>query len=102
MNEDPGISPRPEHYACVVDMLGRAGLLTEAKNFIEGLPENPGVLVWQALLGACSIHGDSEIGKYAADQLLLAAPETPAPYVLLANIYSSEEGGKREQGPLRG
>ncbi|KAK7337791.1 hypothetical protein VNO77_18378 [Canavalia gladiata] len=90
MTRDHGLSPRSEHYACVVDMLGRAGLLKEAKNFIEGLPENPGVLVWQALLGACSIHGDSEMGKYAADQLFLASPDSPAPYVLMANIYSSE------------
>ncbi|XP_042497930.1 pentatricopeptide repeat-containing protein At3g05340-like [Macadamia integrifolia] len=85
-----GITPRVEHYACVVDLLGRAGCLNEAKRFIEGLHVDPGVLVWQALLGACSIHGDSIIGRYAADHLLLAAPESPAPYVLMANIYSSE------------
>ncbi|XP_059648532.1 pentatricopeptide repeat-containing protein At3g05340 [Cornus florida] len=85
-----GISPRMEHYASVVDMLGRAGLLKEAKSFIEGLPVKPGILLWQALLGACSIRGDSEIGKYAADQLLLAAPDSPSPYILMANIYSSE------------
>ena len=90
MTRDHRISPRSEHYACAVDMLGRAGLLEEAKKFIEGLPENPGVLVWQALLGACSLHGDSETGKYAADQLFLAAPDSPAPYVLMANIYSIE------------
>ncbi|CAJ1960870.1 unnamed protein product [Sphenostylis stenocarpa] len=90
MTRDHRLSPRSEHYACVVDMMGRAGLLKEAKKFIEGLPENPGVLVWQALLGACSIHGDSEMGKYAADKLFLATPDSPAPYVLMANIYSSE------------
>ncbi|KAG6702122.1 hypothetical protein I3842_07G018600 [Carya illinoinensis] len=90
MAKDHGLSPRSEHYACVVDMLGRAGLLNEARKFIEGLPENPGLDIWQALLGACSIQGDSEMGKYAADQLLLAAPESSAPYILLANIYSSE------------
>ncbi|KAF7805120.1 pentatricopeptide repeat-containing protein [Senna tora] len=90
MTRDHGISPRSEHYACFVDMLGRAGLLKEAKTFIEGLPENPGVLVWQALLGACSKHGDSEMGKYAADQLHLAAPDSPAPYVLMSNMYSTE------------
>ncbi|KAL5566079.1 hypothetical protein UlMin_029243 [Ulmus minor] len=90
MAKDHGMSPRTEHYACVVDMLGRAGLLTEAKNFIKGLPMKPGPLVWQALLGACSIHSDCELGKLAAEQLFAAAPESPAPYVLLANIYSSE------------
>ncbi|KAK9919827.1 hypothetical protein M0R45_028402 [Rubus argutus] len=102
MKEEHGMSPRSEHYACVVDMLGRAGLLTEAKKFIEGLPENPGVLVWQALLGACSIHGDSDIGKYAADQLFLAAPQSPAPYVLLANIYSSEGRWKERARTIKG
>ncbi|KAK7258856.1 hypothetical protein RIF29_24444 [Crotalaria pallida] len=90
MTRDHNLSPRSEHYACVVDMLGRAGLLKEAKKIIEGLPENPGVLVWQALLGACSIHGDSEMGKYAADQLFLASPDSAAPHVLIANIYSNE------------
>lgn len=46
----------PEHYACVVDILGWAGLLNEAKNFIEGQPHNLGVFVWMTLL-----HRDSEI-----------------------------------------
>ncbi|OVA12572.1 Pentatricopeptide repeat [Macleaya cordata] len=94
MSKLHGISPRMEHYACVVDMLGRAGYLNEAKNFIENLPVVPGVLVWQALLGACSIHGDSKIGSYAADHLILAAPESPTPYILMANIYSSEGNWK--------
>ncbi|KAL1831944.1 hypothetical protein ACET3Z_001595 [Daucus carota] len=84
-----GLSPRMEHYACVVDMLGRAGCLLEAKNFIEELPVKPGVLVWQALLGACSFHGEPEIGKYAVDQLSQAAPCSPVSYTLLANIYST-------------
>ncbi|MED6218648.1 hypothetical protein PIB30_028489 [Stylosanthes scabra] len=101
MTRDHGISPRSEHYACVVDMLGRAGLLQEAKKFIEGIPVNPGVLVWQALLGACSIHCDSEMGKYAADQLFLATPERPAPYVLMANIYSIEGKWKERAGAIK-
>ncbi|KAK6233114.1 hypothetical protein SCA6_003187 [Theobroma cacao] len=88
MTEVHGILPRAEHYASVVDMLGRAGLLNEAKTLIEGLPFKPDVLVWQALLGACGIHGDFEMGKYAADQLLIATPESPVPYVSMANICS--------------
>ncbi|XP_021281765.1 pentatricopeptide repeat-containing protein At3g05340 [Herrania umbratica] len=88
MTEVHRILPRAEHYASVVDMLGRAGLLNEAKTLIEGLPVKPDVLVWQALLGACGIHGDFEMGKYAADQLLIATPESPVPYVSMANICS--------------
>ncbi|KAL6964797.1 Pentatricopeptide repeat-containing protein [Sarracenia purpurea var. burkii] len=89
MDKVYGICPRMEHYACVVDMLGRAGLLNEAKTFIEGMPIKPDILVWQALLGACGIHGDPEVGKYAADQLFLAAPDSSAAFVQMANIYSS-------------
>ncbi|KAG4166046.1 hypothetical protein ERO13_A13G107500v2 [Gossypium hirsutum] len=89
MTDVYGIIPRAEHYACVVDMLGRAGLLNEAKTFIQGLPVKADVLVWQALLGTCSIRGDSKIGKYAANQLILETPESPVPYVSMANIYSS-------------
>ncbi|KAK8545993.1 hypothetical protein V6N13_067234 [Hibiscus sabdariffa] len=89
MTDVYGIIPRAEHYACVVDMLGRAGLISEAKTFIEGLPVKPDVLVWQALIGACSIHGDSEIGKYADNQLITETPESSVPYVSMANIYST-------------
>lgn len=90
MDKVYGICPRMEHYACVVDMLGRKGLVNEAKSFIDGLPIKPNVLVWQSLLGACGIHGDPEVGKYAADQLFLEAPDSPAAYNLMANIYSSK------------
>ena len=90
MSSIHGFTPRIEHYSCVVDMLGRAGLLKEAKGFIDGLSIKPKALLWQALLGACGIHGDSEIGKCAADSLVLEEPDSPSPYVLLANMYSSE------------
>lgn len=96
-----GFSPRMEHYACVVDMLGRAGRLIEAKSFIEGLPVKPGVLLWQALLGACSFYGEPEIGRYAVDQLSLAAPSSPVSYILLANIYSASGRWKERAKTIR-
>ncbi|ESQ49539.1 hypothetical protein EUTSA_v10020234mg [Eutrema salsugineum] len=89
MQDAHGIEPRTEHYACIVDMFGRAGCLKEAKSFIESLPMKPDRLIWQALLGACSFHGDTEIGKYAAEQLFETAPNSPAAHILMANIYSS-------------
>ncbi|XP_020102387.1 pentatricopeptide repeat-containing protein At3g05340 [Ananas comosus] len=99
MHSDYGLTPRIEHYACVVDMLGRAGLVEEAKAFIEGLPIEPDALLWQALLGACSIHNKLEMGKYAAQQLICVSPECSAAYVLLANIYSAE-GRWEERGRI--
>ncbi|XP_015692479.2 pentatricopeptide repeat-containing protein At3g05340 [Oryza brachyantha] len=90
MSSQYGVLPRMEHYACVVDMLGRAGLLDEAKSFIEDGPFTDSALLWQALMGACSFHGNSEVGKHAAEKLLLLDPNCTAAYVLLSNIYSSE------------
>ncbi|XP_055816752.1 pentatricopeptide repeat-containing protein At3g05340 [Solanum dulcamara] len=96
-----GMTPRTEHYAAVVDLLGRAGLLCEAKSFIEELPVKPDIFIWQALLGACSIHGDAEIGKYAADQWIVTSPDNPVPFVLLANIYSSRGRWKERARTIR-
>eukprot|EP01018_Ginkgo_biloba_P022854 Gb_14354 [translate_table: standard] len=81
------ISPRADHYACMVDLLGRAGCLDEAKELINNMPIEPDAVVWSALLGACRIHGHVQLGKHAAEQLLLLEPENAAPYVMLSNIY---------------
>ncbi|KAG7576112.1 Pentatricopeptide repeat [Arabidopsis thaliana x Arabidopsis arenosa] len=89
MKEVHGIEPRTEHYTCIIDMLGRAGLMKEAKSFIDSLPLKPDCKIWQALLGACSFHGDTEVGEYAAEQLFQTAPDSSAAHILMANIYSS-------------
>lgn len=85
-----GITPRVEHYACIVDMLGRAGQLYEARCLIEELNVECHALLWEALLGACGIHGDLQMGRYAAEKLVTMTPNCTSAYVLLANIYSAE------------
>ncbi|KAI4980274.1 hypothetical protein ZWY2020_020759 [Hordeum vulgare] len=87
-----GVLSRVDHYACVVDMLGRAGQLEDAKSFIEDGPFKDSAILWQALMGACSFHQNLDIGKYAGEKLLLVDPESPASYILLSNIYSA--GGR--------
>jgi pentatricopeptide repeat protein len=59
------IIPRMEHYACIVDLLGRVGRLYEAEHFINNMPFEPSALVWETLLQACRIHGNMEVGKRA-------------------------------------
>ncbi|KAL2322501.1 hypothetical protein Fmac_026880 [Flemingia macrophylla] len=83
-----GISPTNEHFACMVDLLGRAGLLDQAKNLIDGMPFKPNATVWSALLGACRIHHDSRLAETAAKQLMELNAEDSGGYVLLANIYA--------------
>ncbi|XP_027362374.1 pentatricopeptide repeat-containing protein At2g13600-like [Abrus precatorius] len=89
-----GISPTNEHFASVVDLLGRAGLLDQAKNLIDGMPFKPNATVWCALLGACRIHHDSRLAETAVKKLMELNFEDSGVYVLLANIYA--ESGELE------
>eukprot|EP01018_Ginkgo_biloba_P030319 Gb_23085 [translate_table: standard] len=59
-----------KHYACMVDLLGRAGRLDDAHDFIKKMPIEPGPNVWGALLGACKIHRNIELGEYVAERFL--------------------------------
>ncbi|KAJ4965108.1 hypothetical protein NE237_016957 [Protea cynaroides] len=83
-----GIKPQIEHYGCMVDTLGRAGLLEEAVSFIETIPMKANPVLWGTLLGACWIHGNAEIGEYVGDRLLSLEPDDGGIYVLLSNIYA--------------
>jgi len=64
-----GVAPSADHYACMVDMLGRAGRLEEALQLAETIPMEPNGGVWGALLGACRIHKNPEIAQIAANHL---------------------------------
>ncbi|KAG5040727.1 hypothetical protein AAZX31_05G122200 [Glycine max] len=82
-----GVVPEMEHYACIVDLLGRVGRLDEAVEFINKMPIEPNEMVWQTLLGACRIHGNPTLGETAAQKILSARPQHPSTYVLLSNMY---------------
>eukprot|EP01018_Ginkgo_biloba_P019271 Gb_14392 [translate_table: standard] len=87
MSRDYSIAPRVEHYACMVDLLGRSGLLDEAYEFITKMPLEPNATVWGALLGACRIHCNIVLGEHVAEHLFELEPENAGFYVLLSNIY---------------
>ncbi|GMH18835.1 hypothetical protein Nepgr_020676 [Nepenthes gracilis] len=89
MKKTYGISPEVVHYGCVVDLLGRAGLLGEALDLIENMPMEPNAVVWAALLAACRSHKNVELAAYAAKRILELAPEKSGVSVLLSNLYAS-------------
>eukprot|EP01018_Ginkgo_biloba_P022310 Gb_32475 [translate_table: standard] len=89
MIQDYCITPRLKHYACMVDLLGRAGCLEEAENFIKRMPIEPSADVWGALLGACRIHCNIELGERVAEHLFPLVSENDGYYVLLSNIYAA-------------
>ncbi|CAN6358141.1 unnamed protein product [Urochloa humidicola] len=88
MQKDHGLIPRMEHYACMVDLLGRSGLVEEALDFINEMPCKADALVWKTLLGACKTHNNMDIGEIAANHVIELEPQDPAPYVLLSNLYA--------------
>ncbi|KAF3435265.1 hypothetical protein FNV43_RR22352 [Rhamnella rubrinervis] len=90
INEDHGVEPAPDHYACVVDLLGRAGKMEDAYQLIISMPSKfDKAGAWSSLLGACRIHQNVEVAEVAAKNLLHLEPDVASHYVLLSNIYAS-------------
>lgn len=89
MKKDYGIEPVMDHYGAMVDLLGRAGRLNEAWDFIQKMPIEPGITVFGAMLGACKIHKNVELGEKAANRLFELDPDEGGYHVLLANIYAA-------------
>ncbi|OMP09442.1 hypothetical protein COLO4_05482 [Corchorus olitorius] len=100
MEKVHGINPGHEHYACMVDLLGRAGQLHEAKKFIKQMPIKPDSSVWGALLGACANYGNLELGIEVAGRLFELEPDNPGNYVLLSNMYA-HKGKLKEADQVR-
>ncbi|XP_065870541.1 pentatricopeptide repeat-containing protein At2g33760 isoform X3 [Euphorbia lathyris] len=91
MKEQYHLVPGVEHYVCMVDMLGRAGLVEEAYKFIkQQIPKTPSAAaaIWTAMLGACKMHKNMSLGAQVAEHLLAIEPENPGHYVMLSNIYA--------------
>ncbi|XP_051127553.1 pentatricopeptide repeat-containing protein At5g19020, mitochondrial [Andrographis paniculata] len=82
------LEPNIKHYGCMVDLLGRAGRLKEAEEMVNGLPVKPDAVIWGALLAACKMHDDADIGERAAENLAKVEPLHGPSRVLLSNIYA--------------
>lgn len=90
MTEGYRLTPSIDHYACIVDIFGRAGRLAEAEGFIKNMSIQPTALVWEILLGACKVHGDVERGQCAAQHVLDLNPGNATPYVMLSSIHAAK------------
>ncbi|XP_065855390.1 putative pentatricopeptide repeat-containing protein At3g08820 [Euphorbia lathyris] len=88
MNSVYSFAPTIEHYGCMVDLLGRAGLLDEAHKLIKRMPMDANAIVWGALLGGCRLHRNTQLAEHAVKQLIALEPWNSGNYVLLSNIYS--------------
>ncbi|XWS24012.1 hypothetical protein CRYUN_Cryun28dG0064800 [Craigia yunnanensis] len=91
MQKDYKIRPVMDHYACLIDIFVRLGLLDEAFDLIKKMDFPPNEFIWSLLLAGCKRHGNTELGFYAAEKLLELKPKDAETFVLLLNLYKSAE-----------
>ncbi|CAN6462121.1 unnamed protein product [Victoria cruziana] len=89
MSRDHGIAPGLEHYAAVADLLGRAGNLEEAYEFISSMKVKQTASIWATLLSACRVHRNVELAEKVSGKIFTIEPENMGAYVLMSNIYSA-------------
>ncbi|WOG93428.1 hypothetical protein DCAR_0312712 [Daucus carota subsp. sativus] len=89
MKDVYNLEPKERHYTCVVDMLSRAGRLSEAERFIKSTPSETEVNAWAALLSGCKIHSEDEIAERAAKRIYELGEKKSGGYILLSNVYAS-------------
>ncbi|GMP94097.1 hypothetical protein CsSME_00043684 [Camellia sinensis var. sinensis] len=99
MNQNYGLSPTPEHFNCIVDLLGRSGWLDEAREVLQEIP-NPSASVIASLVNASICHSDFKLGEEMAKMLSELEPQNPTPFVILSNIYA-EQGRWRDAERVR-
>lgn len=95
-----GIVPSMEHYACMVDLFGRSGMLDRAEQLINGMPFEADVSIWATLLSACKLHGNLDLAELARDQVMKMQGEDVPTVVLMSNMYC-EVGRQHDAENLR-
>ncbi|KAK6927172.1 E motif [Dillenia turbinata] len=81
------MTPRMEHYTCMVDLLARAGHVKEALNLIETMPMKPDARLLTAVLSHCCNHHNWKLSKIVGLKLLELGPREAGAYMLLSNFY---------------
>lgn len=88
MEEQFGVIPGPEHLSSMVDLLGRAGRLKEAEDYLKASSFSKDHVAWGSLLASCRLHGELAVGRRVAERLLELRPPSSSPYVLLSSLYA--------------
>ena len=84
-----GITPSLDHYACMINLLGRSSDVDKAVDLIKSLPHKPNSLIWSTLLSVCAMKGDIKHGEMAARHLFELEPINAGPYIMLSNMYAA-------------
>ncbi|KAL7591688.1 hypothetical protein Lser_V15G32474 [Lactuca serriola] len=77
-----------EHYACMVDILGRSGRLHEAEELIKNMPMEPNKSIWLSLLSGCKMHSNLKMAERVTQTIFNMDQDCSAAYTLLSNLYA--------------
>lgn len=91
MQAEYKIKPAEKHYACIVDLLSRAGKIKEALDVVYSMDTEPGPAVWVSLLSGCYNHGEFSIGEVAANKIIELNPDDSGIYSLVSNFFAKEK-----------
>ncbi|XP_058087242.1 pentatricopeptide repeat-containing protein At1g05750, chloroplastic [Magnolia sinica] len=97
MKDIHGVHPDRRHYSCMVNLLGRAGLLEEAKEMLRVAPVEGNSVMWSSLLQSCIVHGNEKMGAEAVNALMELEPEDPATYLQVSNFYNAIGDSERSK-----
>ncbi|XP_059636161.1 pentatricopeptide repeat-containing protein At5g48910-like [Cornus florida] len=92
-----GIRQELDHYACMVDLLGCAGLLDEAEKFIASMQIEPDDIVWGALFNACRVHGNAEMSQRVGNLRIESDQNHDGRYVALSSIFAESMKGEEAE-----
>ncbi|KAM7509177.1 hypothetical protein LguiA_019630 [Lonicera macranthoides] len=90
MREEFDVVPKLSNYACMVDLLGRAGEISEAIELVETMPVKADTSIWGSLLGACRVYNNLDLAERIADRIFELNPLHTGYHVLLSNIYAAK------------
>ncbi|KAF3793039.1 Pentatricopeptide repeat-containing protein [Nymphaea thermarum] len=83
------ITPKVEHYACLIDLLGRAGYVYEVISLVQSMPFEPDAVIWGSFLSACRIHNDVELADRIGQIVVTPVSSNHGSCILLSNIYAA-------------
>jgi len=96
MKDKYQVSPNKEHYACVVDLLCRAGKVDEAYELLKRMPMRPTESIIGAFFNGCTMHQRRDLARQMVKDLETDLIK-PGTFVTLSNICAAEEKWREAQ-----
>ncbi|KAG6394322.1 hypothetical protein SASPL_144906 [Salvia splendens] len=85
-----GLTPKIEHYGCLIDLLGRAGHLEEAERLIESMPYEANGIILSSFVFACGYAKDVTKAEKVVKKAITVDPCNDGNYIMLRNLYATE------------